>query len=147
MFLLSPFQRILLWRDFRSTLYDLDELDKLNAVAEFWSKLPLVTYVIDWHQPQTWPTCWQLLHDGYFDTCAVAYLMEQTLILIGWDPSRLKLLYIKNTKIEEQMMTLLIDDKWALNYSYGEVFDFCKIKNDCLILATYQVVDGKRIAS
>ena len=145
MFLLSPWQRILAWRSFRNSLSDYDESTQLQRICEFWAQVPLQTFVLDWDQEPSWPSAWQLIHEGNFDSIAVSILMEQTLILSGWNPERLKLMYVKDIKREDQMMILLIDDRLALNYSYKEVFDFTKVKDNCIALVKYQFRNGKRI--
>jgi hypothetical protein len=144
-FLLSATQRILEWRKFRSSLNNLPELEQLNQVSKFWASAPLTVYALDWDQPNTWPSAWQLISEGNFDSIVIAYLMEQTLILAGWDPARLQLIYLRNAKISDQMMIVLIDNLWALNYSVGEVFDYSKIKTDSILMVKYQMRDGKRV--
>jgi hypothetical protein len=137
-FLLSGSERILAWRKFRQSVANLNELEQLSLIAKFWGDAPLQTYVLDWDRSEEWPSAWQLLHDGNFDSNVIAILMEQTLILLGWSPERLKLQYIKDVVIEEQLMILIIDNLWVLNYSYYEVFELEKIKNNFSVYAKYQ---------
>jgi hypothetical protein len=144
-FLLSGSQRILAWRQFRSALQGLSELQQLDEVAKFWGDAPLQTYVVDWDKAHEWPCAWQLIHDGDFDSNIIALLMEQTLILVGWNPERLKLMYVKDSAIEEQMMILVIDERWVLNYSYYEVFELSKIQNHFTIYIKYQSQDEKHV--
>ena len=144
-FLLPATQRILEWRKFRENISKLDETHQLKETCEFWANAPLQTYALDWDQAVNWPSAWQLIYEGNFDSIVVALLMEQTLILVGWDPQRLQLIYLRNAKISDQMMILLVDGKWALNYSVHEVYDFSKIKDDCILLVKYQMQDGTRI--
>jgi hypothetical protein len=145
MFFLPSTQRILEWRKFRQTLGDLSESEQLTEICKFWANAPLTTYALDWDAPESWPTAWQLISEGNFDSIVIAYLMEQTLILAGWDPSRMKLAYLHNNSIADQMMVVLVDDKWLLNYSIGEVYDYTKIKNDCVLMVKYQIREGKRV--
>jgi hypothetical protein len=57
----------------------------------------------------------------------------------------MKLAYLHNNSIADQMMVVLVDDKWLLNYSIGEVYDYTKIKNDCVLMVKYQIREGKRV--
>jgi hypothetical protein len=143
-FLLSATQRILEWRKFRYSLHALPELIQLEEICKFWANAPLTTYALDWDRPDKWPSAWQLISEGNFDAIVVAYLMEQTLILANWDPKRVQLIYLHNPKNSEQTMIVLVDDRWALNYSIGEVFDYSEIKDDCVAVVKYQIQDGKR---
>ena len=135
---LKPTQRILEWREFRSSIKDLSEIEQLEKIAEFWSKVPLITYSIDWDRPETWPTAWELIHEGNFDNSAIGYLIEQTLIAIGWDPERLLLTYVRDKTNEDRLMILIVDDKYVLNYSWGEVFDIDKIRPNCVSMIKYK---------
>lgn len=139
---LNPTQRILSWRDFRSSIKDLPETEQLEQVAVFWAKVPLITYSIDWDKPATWPTAWELIHEGNFDSTSVAYLMEQTLITLGWDPDRLLLAYIRLRDNSDQMMVLVVDNQYVLNYSWGEVFDIDKIRQQCVSMIKYKWIDN-----
>jgi hypothetical protein len=137
-FLLSPSERLAEWRNFRQSLKELDEMEQLERVAVWVSRAPTSNHVLDVDSPKDWPGPWDLLNEGDFDNTATAYLMEQTLLLSGWDASRLRLHLIRNHKMQEQLMILLVDDKWALNYSHAEVFNFDKIRPDCAYLLSYQ---------
>lgn len=142
---LSPTQRILSWREFRTSIKDCSELDQLNKVVQFWSKAPIITYSIDWDKANSWPSVWELIHEGNFDTNAIAFLMEQTLIALGWDPERLLLSYIRLKDNSDQMMILCVDNKYVLNYSWGELYDIDKLRSICISLIKYKWVDDGHI--
>lgn len=139
-FLLPPSERLAEWRKFRKSLEGMNDLDQLLKVAKWCAQAPLVTYVLEYDQPSTWPNAWELINEGMFCRTAVAYLMEQSLLMLGWDASRLRLSFVKAE--DDQMMVLVADQKWVLNYSLGELFNFDNVRQDCAILATYQAVDG-----
>ncbi len=141
-FLLPPSERLAEWRNFRKSLEGMAEIDQLLKVAQWGSQVPLVTYVLDWDSPKQWPIIWELMHEGMFCRTAVAYMMEQTLLMLGWKPERLKLSFVRNSEEHDQMMVLTVDSQWVLNYSLGELFNFDNVTQDCAILVTYQTVDG-----
>lgn len=138
-FLLSPSERLTSWRDFRQNLNDLEEMDQLKAVSVWVSQAPTSNYVLDYDDTTAWPTPWELLSQGDFDDTAKAYLMEQTLILAGWSPERLRLHYVRNSKESFQTMVLLVDNKWALNYLHASVINFDIERVDCAYLVSYRV--------
>jgi hypothetical protein len=141
-FLLPPSERLAEWRKFRKSLEGMTEIDQLLKVAQWGAMVPLVTYVLDYDDTSEWPTAWELINEGMFCRTAVAYMMEQTLIMLKWDPARLKLSFVRNSEEQDQMMVLRVDDTWVLNYSLGELFNFDNVVQDCALLVTYQAVDG-----
>lgn len=137
-FLLPHTERLSAWRSFRHELEGKPEAQQLEAVAKWFSVAPISTYVLDFDRVDTWPTPWEIMNEGDFCTTAIAYLMERTLILAGWQPERLKLHFVRNLNIQDQMMILLVDDLYALNYVHGDVFNFDKERSDCAYLVSYQ---------
>ena len=142
---LTPTERILDWRNFRKNLKNKSENDQLESIAKYWANVPISTYSIDWDHPEIWSTPWEVLYDFDLDDTLVAYMMEQTLILSGWNIERINLCYIKDIKQEEQLMVVIVDNKYLLNYSVGEVFELDRIKNDCIFLIKYQYINNQHI--
>jgi hypothetical protein len=140
-FLNPASERLSEWRNFRASIKDMTDLDQLLKVANWCSQAPLCNYSMDWDNPKSWPTPWQLIHEGIFCPTAVAYLMEQTLLMAGWSSERLRLIYVKNSEEQVEKMLLLVDDEWVLNYAHGEVFNFDNIRSGSALLATYQAMD------
>lgn len=146
-FLLSSSERLAAWRDFRSKISGLEETEQLNSLATWAGQIPTVTFSLDFDDPASWPTPWELIHENRFCSTGVAYLMEQTLIMMGWNPDRLKLIYMKNSEDQAQTMILVVDDTWVLNYSIGELFNFDTIRSGSALLAVYKAVDGGHVGA
>jgi hypothetical protein len=138
-FLLSPSERLAEWRTFRASLDHLGDMDQLARVAAWVSQAPTSNYVLDYQDTTSWPGPWELLNGGDFDDTAKAYLMEQTLIMVGWAPERLRLHYVRNTTASMETMVLLVDNKWALNYLHSEVLNFDIERANCAYLVSYRV--------
>lgn len=138
-FLLPPSERLAEWREFRTTLDGIGDMEQLKAVSAWVSQAPTSTYVLDYDDPASWEGPWDLLHRGDFDDVAKAYLMEQTLYMLGWAPERMKLVMIRNQEASVQTMILLIDNKWALNYIHADVFNFDTERQNCVTLVSYRV--------
>jgi len=128
-FMQSPDERRRAWRDFRIELKNTEsELDQLKMVAKWWGRCPVTNWSLDWDQPQNWGSPWEVLHDGYYCRNAVAYMMFMTLVLADgqrWTKDRLNLAGIRFQQdiTEDQWLVLIVDDRWVLNYSLGEVSD------------------------
>lgn len=138
-FLMSPSERLAEWRAFRLGLEGIGDMEQLKKVAEWVALAPTSTYVLDYDDTTTWPGPWDLINTGDFDDVAKAYLMEQTLVMVGWNPERLRLHMVRNSAASMQTMILLVDNKWALNYQHAEVFNFDIERQNCAYLVSYRV--------
>lgn len=118
--------RIKDWRNFRKSIENSSENKQIKENVLYWSKMPTVNFVLNYNEFNKWPTPWDIVSEGYYDSIAIAYLMMETLILLGWDKKRFSLNYIKPDESSDFIMVLIIDDKNVLNYSYNEVYN---IKN------------------
>lgn len=144
-YLLSPDERMMEWKKFRETLKEFTEIEQLEKVAVWFGQWPTERYLLEWDNPDEWPTPWEILYEGDMCQTTIAYLMSQTLILSGWDTNRLQLSYIDNKKEQLQVMVLIVDNKHVLNYSIYELYDLDKIWNETRFLINYRFVDGKYI--
>lgn len=93
---------------------------KVEAVAEYWSKAPLIHRAYDPDDAAHWPTPWELLHHNQWCRNSVAIGMENTLRLAGVAPERLTLQLITNN-ISDTLLVLIIDGTMVLNYNWGQV--------------------------
>lgn len=123
-FLLPPDARLAHWKEFRKSLAELDEQAQLEAVAQYWSKTPLLTIAYNPDDATTWDSAWEMIHDGNWCRSSIAIGMEATLRLAGWAPERLLLRHIIDRDISEQIMILRIDAQWALNYDWGHLVPY-----------------------
>jgi hypothetical protein len=112
---------------------------QLRLVAQWVSQAPTTNYVLDSMDVSSWPTPWDLINQNDFDDVALAYLMEQTLILSGWAAERLRLHYVRNQSASMETMVLLVDNKWALNYVHGDVLNFDIERANCAYMVSYRV--------
>lgn len=138
-FLKSPEDRLRIWKQFRKELTGKTELEQMQLVVSFWSKCPLSKYNFDWTDTSTWLTPWEMIYEGDICRNGVAYLMEQSLLVLGepWTNERFKLVMLKDTKIEDQFFVVIIDDTYVLNYSLNEIVEFASIKDHCEFLEKY----------
>lgn len=138
-FLQPASERLAEWRAFRMSLSSLEEQEQLKSVAKWVAQAPTSTYVLDIYDTASWPGPWDLLNVGDFDDTAKAYLMEQTLVMSGWAPERLRLHYVRNQSASMETMVLLVDNKWALNYLHADVLNFDIERGNCAYLVSYRV--------
>ncbi len=147
MFLLPPLERMMAWRDFRNSITNLSEYEQLKEVAKLGALIPTIKFVIDPYKPESWPTPWELVNKGDFDEASISYFLEQTLFLLGWDEKRLKIVIANNLKTDETKISLLVDEKYLLNWYHGDIFDYEENKSECSFLMKYQLKDGTHVLS
>jgi len=118
-FLLSADDRLEHWKDFRKSLSSKTDLEKMTAVATYWSSAPLKNIAYDCDAPETWPTIWEMIRAGDWCRNSIAIGMDGTLRLIGFDPSRLTLGTIIDPDISAMLTVVRIDADWLLNYDWS----------------------------
>lgn len=140
-FLLSPQERLADWKTFRDGLRALDEDAQLNAVARYWAQAPLSRHAYDAFELDKWPSPWEMIHAGEWCRDSTAVGMEFTLRLAGWSSERMRLLFIRDYDISDQMLVLEIDGTHLLNYSCGYVTPIPD--TNCVVLASW-TFQGKK---
>jgi hypothetical protein len=140
-FLLPEKERMLSWRELRHLISSLSDENKFEPLLEWWSKAPICAYSIDAYDCTHWPTPWELLNENNYCTSAVGFMMAQTLILSGFDKSRIKLVAIKSS--DDERLVVVIDSKIVLNYSYAEAFHLDEINTDFEVRESYVMTGDK----
>lgn len=131
------------WRDLRETIKNKTKMVKLKEVVNFWSKQGIVNYVLDYDNPETWPTVWELISEGFYDQTALSYLMAETLFLVDENP---RLVLIKIIKTNEILLVVSIDD-YILNYSYNDIVHKQEINQFVKVIQEYKREKGKYYVS
>jgi hypothetical protein len=142
-FLLDANSRIIEWRKLRIEIENLPLEDQLTKIAKWWSSCPIAVWVLDYEDSKNWPKPWELLHDNHYCNTAIAYMMAMTLYMSHEvNPPNIELWYIDNG--DDEWMCMVVEGKYILNYSHGEVFD---IDNNftCTIKYRYSLQDEKFI--
>lgn len=136
-FLLPPKERIKHWKKFRDTLnsQQSDET-QLLLVQEYWHQYPYIERLLDPYDKSGWPTPWEILYSGDICKISIAYLMQQTLLMSDnrWNSDRIKLVYIRDVELSADIMVVVVDAKYVLNYSLHELTEFDKLLSKCDIL-------------
>jgi hypothetical protein len=115
-----------LWKNLRTSLKaELSDMDHLVQTVNFWSNAPLMTRVLDWDQPKSWPDPWQLIYNGQYDESSVSLGMFYTLWHADDDRwnNRIVLKLIKDADMAIQHIIVEVDNRFMLNYEYNSVYD------------------------
>lgn len=110
--------RIEHWRHFRNTLVTLTETELLSAVARYYASAPFVTRTMDFYDPTSWLTPWEILNYGLYCRSAISLMIYYTLVLAKNTPN-ISLLLIDDGN--EIYLVTLVNNQLVLNYDLGKI--------------------------
>ena len=127
------------WKSLRKEITGINKNERISKTISFWKYAPLVNFVLNYNEYMRWPTPWDIIHDNFYDSISIAYLMSQTLLMSGDDESEHEFRYVKINDETDYLMILVINQKYVLNYSYDSVIDISDINyRNCLIKLKYE---------
>ena len=112
----QPFEkRLVLWREFRSSLEESE--NPIQDTIDFWNSAPLVTIQADPYDPKTWPEPWEIIHENIFcpfvKILAICYTLQLTECLSHCSFE----IHITQDKEKSQTNYLLYVDDWVIGYN------------------------------
>jgi|SaaInl74LU_5_DNA_1037368.scaffolds.fasta_scaffold06637_2 hypothetical protein len=110
--------RMLLWRDWRSSIAELPTDALYDKIAYWWKMVPMSDNTIDIWDDKSWPTPWELITFSSFCYPSRGLGIYYTLSLIGRESE-----LILAQKDGETTLLVKLEDKKLLNYYEGEVLD------------------------
>lgn len=117
------------WRSFRLGIKDSDLKTCMEKTQDWWKLMPLGSREIDPYESVDWPDPWELLYNRAWDENVKALGMAYTLHLINHECD---VVLIQNTEDGFLGLTVLVDNKWLLNYNYSEIVDADTVKYEVL---------------
>jgi hypothetical protein len=133
----SPKQRLSVWRQFRKSLSDMEYLERLQAVVDFWKMAPMSSMHTDIYDANSWLSPWDFIWEGVYDENNVALGIAYTLQLEGY--AECEILLVQNSKESYISLIVLVDKTHILNYNYGTVNSVNDIDANTTILEKTQV--------
>ena len=141
-FLNSPTHLAKQWRLIRSQLtVEKSDLEQLQLVTKFWSQAPLLSAFLNWDSPNIWLNPWEFIAEMKFDISSVALGMEYTLLLGAdqrWTNDRLTLALSCTRDKSQQLLVLIVDQLYVLNYEYTCVVPWDEACKELVIQQNYQ---------
>ena len=119
MFSGRPEQKILAWREFRSSLDFWPE--DIERVAKSWAQAPLTNNYLAYDNTSKWPDAWTLINDGVYCDISVALGMFYTLYYSSYpfkDTMKIEHYHLPN-KHQTLNLVSLENGKYMLNYQLG----------------------------
>ena len=134
-------ERLRLWKNLRSDL-NTEPLDiKLKAIAKFISTMPFGSRSLDYYDPATWPSPWEILFHGSFCLSSISLLSFYTLALVTEESVKIELELIDD--MGDVYLVPVIEDQFVLNYETGLVSSYPEISKEIKVLKRYTRSDIK----
>jgi hypothetical protein len=118
------------WKEFREEIADKDNnQNTLLSVQQFWEKVGLIMWCLDYEKPETWRTPWEIIEEDTYSKSTLALMMYWTLVLSNdkkWNDGNLQLKLVQTLTEQEIFMVLIVDNRWLMNYSRNEIIDLNK---------------------
>lgn len=134
-------ERILNWRRYRNSL----SLNPAAQVAADWAECPTISNYLTHDNPADWPDAWQLISTGMYCDIGVALGMFYTLYYSNYRHRNTMVLQCFKDQKNHQYLNLLIlpEEKYMLNYSWGQVVNTSTIHSEVLLINTLTKNDLK----
>lgn len=121
------------WREFRESLTDLSDIEKLEAINKFWMLHPFIARSIDPDDPSLWLTAWDMVYYDQVCEYSRAILIHQTALMVLSNISESYMIYVIDPTHHQDRMLTVINGK-VLNYDfalmdYQEISDVIQIQN------------------
>jgi len=136
----APHRRLATWRDFRKRMSTESTLDIVNNVVTWWGTAPVGPRSIDPYDVKTWPTAWELLDEGNYCRYSIGLGMAYTIFYCN-ENIKNNILRLRDLENQDIYMAVLIDDKFLLNYEYGEVVDWQSVKEKFTVQQSWNCDD------
>jgi hypothetical protein len=136
-------ERLRLWKTLRADIVEPSLDDKLELVAKFCSHIPYGSRTLDYYDPQSWPTPWEILFYGSFCTSSISLLIYYTLTMQPY-PTKVDLYLVEDT--DGIYLLPVIDNQLVLNYELGQVNRYSDIAQSLTVLKIYTSEQIKTIS-
>lgn len=130
----SKEERLSLWKNLRNDIKCENINIQLKAIAEFYAATPYGARTIDYYDPASWPTPWEILFHGSFCTSSISLLIYYTFQLISSGHKTDLYLVDDNGNI---YLLPVIDDQYVLNYEPGVISNLRDIEKDVKVLQVF----------
>lgn len=140
MWLDPPQKRLANWRAFRRELDTTDVKAACEKVSQWWQFAPQSTLSIDPYDISTWPSVWEMLHQGDYCKFSTAIGMAYTIFYIDESVEN-RILRVYDHVNSDIYMTALINEHWLLNYNLCEMTEYNNVRNALEIQESWNTKD------
>ena len=110
-------ERLADWVRLRQETATLEQSQQLMSINDWWFRAPIVNHLINWENPRSWPTPWELLNNNGYCELARALGIVYTVLLVG-NYTDLKII-----QTEKDNLVLVDGGKYILNWAPNEMLN------------------------
>ena len=130
----SPQDRLRVWREVRSREYSAPE-----SLAKQFAGIELLPRYIDYYTPNSWPTPFEIVTEGYLCLSGVTLVLAATLVHKKFIlDNELCFTVISNNITGESGIVLIYDNK-VYNFTPGEIVTLDFVKENATIFQTHKI--------
>ena len=122
LWLRSPDERLACWREFRieaqSVYCDGHPLPILETVSTWWNQAPSVSVAIDPFNFKTWPTIWEIIHQGECCKYSRGLAMAYNIHYIDRD-AKVTIDRVRDHTYHDEYLIATYNDEFVLNSLHG----------------------------
>ena len=131
---LSPEKRLRAWRHVRSQNYNSAE-----GVASQFIGIDTVPRYLDCYTPSTWPSPFEIIHDGVFCSSGITLILAATLDYLGFLNSEDLEFPVISNNIDGSTGIVLNVDGQVFNFLQGETVTYEFMKENCTIYTVHKL--------
>ena len=128
LWLRSPDERLACWREFRieaQFVYgncDGNPLPILESISTWWNQAPSVSVAIDPYNFKSWPTIWEIIHQGECCKYSKGLAMAYNIHYIDRN-AKVTLDRVRDYTYHDEYLIATYNDEFVLNSLHGSVID------------------------
>lgn len=119
-------ERLRLWKELRISLENLTVEEQLTQVSSFFSSCPIGSRSMDYYDPDTWPSPWEIIYYSSLCVNSISLLIYYTIRLVN--PTLLVELILVRDDCDTYLLPR-IENQFVLNYELGAVSSVDDIEN------------------
>lgn len=135
-------QRLENWKEFRTKITELAEDSALEELAKFAAVIPFGSRTLDYYDPISWPTPWEILYANSQCTSSISLLIYYTALLSK--PLIDANLVLVNDHRDQYLLLQVNGDK-ILNFYPNEVSPIEDLNGQFEVIRTYTKQEVKSI--
>ncbi len=108
--------RLRAWKDFRDSIVDLDDTQKIESINRYWMLYPFLTRSIDPDDATAWLGPWDMVYEDQICEYSRAIMMHQTALITVKDIQESYLIYALDGEHQRDCMLAVVN---GLVMNYG----------------------------